>query len=63
MEQLNIDASYKAPKKLSQHHGKQVYKTLQTATNEIGQIRVQALTGSDAHEQLDPALTAMSKTM
>jgi type VI protein secretion system component VasK len=63
MEQLNIDASYKAPKKLSQHHGKQVYKTLQTATNEIGQICVQALTGSDALEQLDPALTAMSKTM
>jgi hypothetical protein len=63
MEQLNIDASYKAPKKLSQHHGKRVYETLQTATNEIGQIRVQALTGSDSHEQLDPALTAMSKTM
>jgi hypothetical protein len=40
-----------------------LYETLQTATNEIGQIRVQALTGSDSHEQPDPALTAMSKTM
>jgi hypothetical protein len=40
-----------------------VYETLQTATNEIGQIRVQALTGSDSHKQLDPALTAMTRTM
>lgn len=40
-----------------------MYETLQTATNEINQICVQALTGSDSHEQLDPALTAMSKTI
>lgn len=40
-----------------------MFESLQTATNEIGQIRVQALTGSDSHEQLDPALTAMANTM
>jgi hypothetical protein len=48
---------------LLQYNGKRVYETLQTTTNEIGQICVQALTGSDSHKQLDPALTAMTRTM
>jgi hypothetical protein len=38
VEQFSIDASAKAPKKLSQYNGKQMYESLQTGTNEIGQI-------------------------
>lgn len=63
VEQLSIDASAKAPKKLSQYNGKRMYESLQTGTNEIGQIRVQVLAGSDSHEQLNPALMAMANTL
>jgi hypothetical protein len=38
VEQFSIDASAKAPKKLSQYNGKRMYESLQTGTNEIGQI-------------------------
>ena len=61
-DHLKIDASHKAPKKLSQYHGKRAYEVIQTGVTEISQIRVQALGGSDSHEQLEPALHAMLQT-
>ena len=63
VDQLSIDASAKAPKKLTQYNGKQLYEALQSGMNEIGQFRTQVLAGSDSHEQLEPALIAMQKTM
>ena len=63
VDQFSIDASAKAPKKLSQYNGKRMYETLQSGMNEIGQFRVQVLTGSDSHEQLEPALNAMRCTL
>jgi len=62
LNRMSIDASYKAPKMLSQHNGKRTYEALQTITNELGQIRGQILATSDSHEQLEPALEAMKTT-
>ena len=62
-DQISIDASSKAPKKLTQHNGKRMYEALQTITNGIGQIRTQTLAGSDSHEQLEPSLSAMKRTL
>jgi hypothetical protein len=63
VDQFSIDASAKAPKKLTQHNGKRLYEALQSGMNEIGQFRTQVLAGSDAHEQLEPALNAMEQTL
>ena len=63
LEHMSLDASFKASGKLCQQDGKRVVEALQTGNNSIGQIRVQALTVSDSHDQLTPALDAMINTL
>jgi hypothetical protein len=62
-DQFNIDASYKAPKHLCQHHGKPIFNALVTATNRFRETRLQQLAVTDGHDQLRPALRAMLDTM
>jgi type II secretory pathway component PulF len=63
VDQFSIDASAKAPKKLTQYNGKQLYEALQSRMNEIGQFCTQVLAESDSHEQLEPALNAMQQQL
>ena len=51
-ETFHIDSSKKAPKKICQHNGKSVFGDLITATNGDGEVRLQFLVPTDAHDQL-----------
>ena len=50
-EVLSWDASYKEANHLCQYHGKKMFDVLLTATNEVGEIRIQFHAGTDAHDQ------------
>jgi hypothetical protein len=57
-----MDHSHKVPAKMSLTDGSKVFTALLTVTNSIGQIRVQTLATSTAHEQIKPCLSAMKVT-
>jgi hypothetical protein len=48
---LSTDVSYKEPKNLCQHKGHSIFNGLVTATNEIGEVRLQYHVVSDSHDQ------------
>ena len=53
---LSWDASYKEAKHLCRFHGKQVFRALITATNEIGEVCIQFHVVTDGHDQMVNAL-------
>jgi len=53
-ETLHWDASYKEPKHLCQHHGNAIFRALFTATNQLGEIRMQFHVVTDGHDQVLP---------
>ena len=53
---LRWDVSYKEAKKLCRFKGKSVFKGLVTATNELGEIRMQFHIVTDGHDQMLNAL-------
>jgi hypothetical protein len=59
INQISLDASFKAPKMLN---GKRTFEALQTFTTGNSQIRMQVAATSDCHEELLPALEAMIET-
>ena len=61
-KRLHWDASYKEPKHLSQYHGNQIFHALITATNEIGEIRIQFHVVSDGQDQFNAAIAAFIDT-
>lgn len=63
VDQFSIDASTKAPKTLTEYNGNRLYEALQSGMNEIGQYCTQVLAGSDSHEQLKPAFSAMQQML
>ena len=59
---LSWDASYKEAKHLGRYHGHSVFRALITATNEVGEIRIQFHVVTDGHEQMTRAIAAMNDT-
>jgi hypothetical protein len=62
-EFLRWDVSYKEAKKLCRYKGKPVFKGLVTATNEIGEIRIQFHIVTDGHEQMVHAIRSFHETI
>ena len=62
-ERLHWDASYKEAKHLGQFHGKPIFKALITATNEVGEIRVQFHVVTDGHDQMKSQIAALLDTL
>ena len=62
-ERLHWDASYKEAKHLGQFHGKPIFKALITATNEVGEIRVQFHVVTDGHDQMKSQIVALLDTL
>ena len=60
---LSWDVSYKEAKHLAQYHGHALYKGLLTATNEVGEVRLQFQVVTDAHDQMERPLLAMVQTL
>ena len=60
---LRWDASYKEAKKLSRYRGVPVYKAIVTATNEVGEIRIQFHIVKDGHNQMLQALHEFQSTV
>ncbi|KAL7493375.1 hypothetical protein ACHAWT_002406, partial [Skeletonema menzelii] len=61
-EILIWDGSYKAPKRMCQHNGEQIFNTLMTGMNGIGEVRLQFLVHTDSHDQMVGALEAFKAT-
>ncbi|EJK69590.1 hypothetical protein THAOC_09135, partial [Thalassiosira oceanica] len=61
-EVLHWDVSYKEAKHLCRYRGKSIFKGLVTATNELGEVRIQFHVYTDSHEQMKSALDAFKKT-
>ena len=59
---LHWDVSYKEAKHICRVRGKAVFKGLVTATNEIGEVRIQFHVFTDSHEQMKAALEAFHHT-
>ena len=62
-EILKWDVSYKEAKHLCQYHGQGIFRGLVTATNELGEIRVQFHVVSDSHEQMEAQILALTNTL
>jgi hypothetical protein len=62
-QRLHWDASYKEAKHLGQFHGKAVFRALITATNEVGEIRVQFHVVTDGHDQMEAQIAALLETL
>ena len=60
--QLSWDASYKETKHLCRYQGKAVHRALVTATNELGEVRIQFHIVTDGHDQMDNAVAAFLDT-
>ncbi len=56
------DASYKAPKRMCQHNGEQIFKALVTGMNELGEVRIQFFVHTDSHDQMMCVLEAFKAT-
>ena len=59
---LHWDASYKEAKHLARYHGHNVFRALITATNEVGEIRIQFHVVTDGHDQMRRAIAAFFDT-
>ena len=59
---LHWDASYKEAKHLGRYHGEQIFRALITATNELGEIRIQFHVVTDGHEQMVASIDAFLAT-
>ena len=62
-ERLHWDASYKEAKHLGRYHGESIFRALITATNEIGEIRIQFHVVTDGHDQMIGPIRAFLDTM
>jgi hypothetical protein len=62
-QRLHWDASYKEAKHLGQFHCKPIFKALITATNEVGEIRVQFHVVTDGHDQMKSQIAALLDTL
>ena len=60
---LRWDVSFKEAKKLCRYRGKPIFKGLVTATNEIGEIRIQFHIVTDGHDQMLNALREFRNTI
>ena len=59
---LHWDASYKEAKHLARYHGHAVFRALITATNEVGEIRIQFHVVTDGHDQMTRAIANFIET-
>jgi hypothetical protein len=62
-ERLHWDASFKEAKHLCQIRGKPMFKALITATNQVGEVRMQFHVVTDGHDQFDRAIDDMLHTL
>ena len=62
-ERLNWDVSYKEAKHLARYHGESIFKGLVTATNEVGEIRIQFHVVTDGFDQFITAIHAFRETL
>ena len=60
---LKWDVSYKEAKQLSRFRGGRVFRGLVTATNELGEVRLQFHVVTDGHDQMVGALTSLKDTL
>ena len=60
---LRWDVSYKEAKKLCRYRGASVFKGLVTATNELGEMRMQFHVVTDGHDQMVNALAEFRNTV
>ena len=60
---LHWDVSYKEAKHLGRYHGNALFKSLVTATNELGEIRIQFHTVTDGQDQFGNQLDAFLETL
>ena len=62
-ERLHWDASYKEAKHLGQYHGESIFRALITATNHVGEIRVQFHVVTDGHDQMTNQIETLLETL
>ena len=62
-ERLHWDVSYKEAKHLARYHGSVIFKGLVTATNEVGEIRVQFHVVTDGFDQFDGPVETFHETL
>ena len=62
-ERLHWDVSYKEAKHLARYHGESIFKGLVTATNEVGEIRIQFHIVTDGFDQFTTPLEQFLVTM
>jgi hypothetical protein len=60
---LHWDASYKEAKHLCRYHGKSIFRALITATNKVGEVRIQFHVVTDGHNQMKTPIREFFKTM
>ena len=61
-ERLSWDASYKEAKRLTRYKEVPIFKALITATNELGEVRLQFHAVTDSHDQMRSAIQAYKNT-
>ena len=62
-DRLHWDASYKEAKHLGQYHGESIFRALITATNHVGEIRVQFHVVTDGHDQMTSQIETLLETL
>jgi hypothetical protein len=60
---LHWDASYKEAKHLCRYNGKSIFRALITATNEVGEVRIQFHVVTDGHDQMKTPIREFLITM
>ena len=60
---MHWDVSYKEAKHLGKYHGESVFKGLVTATNEVGEIRIQFHVVTDGHDQMLDSIQKFLQTV
>ena len=62
-ERLHWDVSYKEAKHLALYHGQPIFKGLVSATNEVGEIRIQFHVVTDGFDQFHRPIDEFLQTM
>lgn len=59
---MSVDSSYNVPRMMAKYHGHKLFEGFFSATNQLGQIRIQAFVQNEGHEQVRPLLKAFVET-
>jgi len=62
-DRLHWDVSYKEAKHLGQYNGESIFRALITATNHVGEIRVQFRVVTDGHDQMTGQIETLLETL